>query len=255
MVQWQPAVARYLLARLRAPFSARRSDSQRPHHTHTCAHATPAIGRCRRKRIEELQREKNAAEHESQARSALLATMSHEIRTPLTGVVGNLELLTLVSQSFTAEQQGLLATSLRCADSLVGIINDILEFRWVGGYARRSGGAGPQARSSLGERGRVCTTVRSRGSRSGGTPTRAPPAPRRALPDPPLPPQQAGGGARHHDADPVRAPRHRRRRGCDGLCVGAAERAVVDSGDRPSSGARRAGRSHAPPSRAAEPVQ
>ena len=40
-----------------------------------------------RKRIETLQREKNAAEHESRARSALLATMSHEIRTPLTGAV------------------------------------------------------------------------------------------------------------------------------------------------------------------------
>lgn len=49
-----------------------------------------------RKRLEDecklvLQRERDAAEREAQARAALLAKMSHEIRTPLTGILGCLE--------------------------------------------------------------------------------------------------------------------------------------------------------------------
>ena len=64
---------------------------------------------------------------ESSARSALLATMSHEIRTPLTGIIGSLELALDAEQTDPAQKE-LLEIGQRCADSLLDIVNSILEF-------------------------------------------------------------------------------------------------------------------------------
>jgi PAS domain S-box-containing protein len=60
------------------------------------------------------------------AKSEFLANMSHEIRTPLNGVVGMVD-LTLTTE-LTPMQKDNLKTAKACADSLLRIINDVLDF-------------------------------------------------------------------------------------------------------------------------------
>ena len=76
--------------------------------------------------ITELARAKEAAEAAARAKASFLATMSHEIRTPLSGVIGAARLL---SQSdIGAEQRKFLDTISLCSESLLVVINDILEY-------------------------------------------------------------------------------------------------------------------------------
>src|SRR6185312_7683443 len=72
-----------------------------------------------------LARERDRALAAEQAKGNFLATMSHEIRTPLTGVTGMLELLSLTR--LDAEQRSILATVRQSGDSLMRIIDDILD--------------------------------------------------------------------------------------------------------------------------------
>lgn len=64
-----------------------------------------------------------------EARSLFLANMSHEIRTPINGVLGMLQILE--SSSLSSEQQRFLGLAKDSAISLLGIINDILDFTKV----------------------------------------------------------------------------------------------------------------------------
>ncbi|KAF1983499.1 hypothetical protein K402DRAFT_382601 [Aulographum hederae CBS 113979] len=65
-------------------------------------------------------------EEAARAKSMFLANVSHELRTPLNGVIGMSELLK--SSKLTAEQENY-ADSIRvCADTLLSIINDLLDF-------------------------------------------------------------------------------------------------------------------------------
>ena len=60
------------------------------------------------------------------ARSAFLANMGHEIRNPLNGVVGLVD--TLRSRELAAEQKGIVDRIGTCADQLISVIDDVLEY-------------------------------------------------------------------------------------------------------------------------------
>lgn len=58
--------------------------------------------------------------------SEFLANMSHEIRTPINGILGMLQ-LTLMDEELQADHKDNLTTAKNCADSLLRLINDILD--------------------------------------------------------------------------------------------------------------------------------
>ncbi len=76
------------------------------------------------RRLAETAAEK--AEAASRSKSSFLATMSHEIRTPLNGVLGTVELLQ--DSHLSNEQRDLLETIRGSGETLLHILNDILDY-------------------------------------------------------------------------------------------------------------------------------
>jgi two-component system sensor histidine kinase/response regulator len=73
-----------------------------------------------------LERARQVAEAASSAKSSFLATMSHEIRTPMNGVLGMAELL---QRTTLDKDQAEIASTIReSASSLVGLLDDVLDF-------------------------------------------------------------------------------------------------------------------------------
>jgi PAS domain S-box-containing protein len=75
---------------------------------------------------DQLLKSKLEAEAANKAKSEFLSNMSHEIRTPLNGIIG-LTKLTLTSE-LTLDQKENLEIINSCADMLLRVINDILDY-------------------------------------------------------------------------------------------------------------------------------
>jgi len=78
-----------------------------------------------RERTEQLEEAMQKALAASRAKSEFLANISHELRTPMNGVIGMIEIL--LEESPSPQQADHLETARGCANTLLSLLNDILD--------------------------------------------------------------------------------------------------------------------------------
>jgi two-component system, sensor histidine kinase and response regulator len=116
-----PALAKLvflLFAGIYIALSARTAESRRAELTHAV--------RVSRDLIRRLEEAHARAEEASAAKSEFVANMSHEMRTPLQGVIGMLQLAIDDEPSNATVRR--LETAHRSAETLLGMIDDVLDF-------------------------------------------------------------------------------------------------------------------------------
>ncbi|HZO52850.1 MAG TPA: response regulator [Bryobacteraceae bacterium] len=78
-----------------------------------------------RQRTEQLEETMQKALAASRAKSEFLANISHELRTPMNGVLGMIEIL--LEEAPSSQQREHLETAQGCANTLLSLLNDILD--------------------------------------------------------------------------------------------------------------------------------
>jgi signal transduction histidine kinase/ActR/RegA family two-component response regulator len=94
--------------------------------SHDARESEKRIAEAVAERTRELAAEKERAEDANRLKSQFLANISHEIRTPINGILGTLELALMTE--LNREQREYLALSRASAESLLALLEDILDF-------------------------------------------------------------------------------------------------------------------------------